>query len=43
MPPAIAGRPDTAVVSAGKKLGRSLLDAAGSAGRPGVRPAATAD
>lgn len=43
MPPAIADQPDTAVVTAGKKLGRSLLDAAGSAGRPGVRPGATAD
>lgn len=43
MPPAIADQPDKAVVSAGKKLGRSLLDAAGTAGRPGVRPGATAD
>lgn len=41
MPPAIADQPDTAVVSAGKKLGRGLLDAAGSAGRPGVRPGAS--
>jgi nucleotide-binding universal stress UspA family protein len=43
MPPAISDQPDTAMISAGKKLGRSLLDAAGSAGRPGVRPGATAD
>ena len=41
MPPAIADQPDTALVTVGKKLGRSLLDAAGSAGRPGVRPGAT--
>lgn len=40
MPPAIADRSDTAVVSAGRKLGRGLLDAVGSAGRPGVRPGA---
>lgn len=42
MPPAVAEQPDTAVVTAGRKLGRSLLDAAGTAGRPGVRPGATA-
>jgi nucleotide-binding universal stress UspA family protein len=43
MPPSVADQPDTAMVSAGKKLGRRLMDAAGSAGRPGVRPGATAD
>ena len=43
MPPAIADQPDTAVVTAGKRVGRDLLEAAGRAGRPGVRPGVTAD
>ncbi len=37
MPPAISGQSDTAAVAAGKRIGRELLNAAGTAGRPGVR------
>ena len=38
MPPDIAEQSDTPVVAAGKRIGRTLLDAAGTAGRPGIRP-----
>lgn len=38
MPPRLADLPDTPVVAAGKRIGHSLLTAAGTAGRPGVRP-----
>ncbi len=41
MPPAISEQPDTAVVAAGKRIGRGLLNAAGTAGRPGVRAPVT--
>ena len=37
MPPAVSQQPDSAMVAAGKRLGRGLLTAAGTAGRPGVR------
>ncbi|MGS0687283.1 universal stress protein [Nakamurella sp. GG22] len=43
MPPAISELPDTAVVAAGKRIGRGLLTAAGTAGRPGVRVPITSD
>ena len=43
MPPEVAGQSDTPVVAVGKRIARSVLDAAATAGRPGVRPAPGAD
>lgn len=37
MPPAISEQPDSSMVAAGKRIGRGLLNAAGTSGRPGVR------
>ena len=37
MPTPIIDQPDSAVVAAGKAIGRGLLRAAGTSGRPGVR------
>ena len=42
MPPAINGHHDTALMAAGKRIGRGLLTAAGTAGRPGIRPPSSA-
>jgi hypothetical protein len=41
MPPTISGEPPTWLERAGRAAGRSIVDAAGRAGRPGVRPPAT--
>ena len=38
MPPDISGEPPPALARAAKVLGRSVVSAAGTAGRPGYRP-----
>jgi len=43
MPPSLTHQPDTPMVAVGKWLGRNLLDAAGTAGRPGVRAPVNTD
>jgi hypothetical protein len=39
IPPAVAGQLDTPLVAAGKRIGGRLLEAAGTAGKPGLSPA----
>ena len=43
MPPAVHHEPDTSLVVAGKRIGHGLLNAAGTAGRPGVGSPAVND
>jgi hypothetical protein len=38
IPPAVAGQLDTPLVAAGKRIGSRLLEAAGTAGKPGLPP-----
>lgn len=38
MPPRISGEPESALARATRALGRNILTAAGTAGRPGYRP-----
>ena len=38
IPPAVAGQLDTPLVAAGKRIGNRLLEAAGTAGKPGLPP-----
>ena len=38
IPPAVAGQSDTPLVAAGKRIGGRLLEAAGTAGKPGLPP-----
>lgn len=40
MPPRVAQPPDSPLVAAGKWLARGIMESAGSAGRPGIRPPA---
>jgi hypothetical protein len=40
MPPRVAHPPDSPLVAAGKWLARGIMESAGSAGRPGIRPPA---
>jgi nucleotide-binding universal stress UspA family protein len=40
MPPRVAQTPDSPLVAAGKWLARGILESAGTAGRPGIRPPA---
>ena len=41
MPPTLSGEPPTWLERAGRLAGRSIVEAAGRAGRPGVRPPST--
>lgn len=41
MPPRISQQPDSPLISAGKWLARGIVESAGTAGRPGIRPPAT--
>lgn len=40
MPPRVAQTPDSPLVAAGKWLARGIMESAGAAGRPGIRPPA---
>ncbi len=43
MPPAVANEGPTPLARAGRRIGREVVRAAGTAGRPGIRPAPPAD
>lgn len=40
MPPRVAQTPDSPLIAAGKWLARGIMESAGTAGRPGIRPPA---